>query len=380
MDRSLVPPSLRNPPTMSFQRLAQDSMLFGPAHRHRPRRHSAQRPFVGDTLEAFATGYFEAAVTQALDGAAKTKGPIDIVALTGDIASKVTVDLLGFRPEDRELIRDCAIAVPTAGVDWTHTDRGKFAQMTARTDALFQLVDGFARGQRELSPEDRKPIVNALLAPAKEGRKELSHNEIVAAVALFVGASVDTLTRGISNGLFAILKQNNPHSLLRHVATADELMKASAVEELLRFDPPVQLVTRVATSRIALDDDHTIQRGERVLISLGAANHDPVAFSNPERLNLERFPTRADRGKVASFGDGPYVCMGIRWGRKLMEHTLVGLAERFPNMGLTLLQTIPRRHETASFSGPDKLWVNLGPATEIASEDSRQLKTARELA
>ena len=109
---------------------------------------------------------------------------------------------------------------------------------------------------------------------------------------------------------------------------ADPSLLPSAIEELLRFDGPVQATVRVALEDVAIDG-HVIPAGALVLVSIGAANHDPAVFANPDELDLARDPN-----PHLAFGFGTHFCLGAPLARLEAQLAFEALTRRFPKLAL----------------------------------------------
>ena len=139
--------------------------------------------------------------------------------------------------------------------------------------------------------------------PSKDD--QLTEEEIIANCSLLLSAGHETTTNLIGNGLLSLLKHPDQ---LRHVIEKPDIMQ-SAVEELLRFDCPVQLAPRAFIAEIRLGEV-SIQTGQRVTLMLGTANRDGERFNDPDRLNVERGPN----GHLA-FGFDRHFCLGALLAR-----------------------------------------------------------------
>jgi len=163
------------------------------------------------------------------------------------------------------------------------------------------------------------------LVQAREADERLSDDEILANISLLFGAGHETTTNLIGNGVLAL--HRNPAELAR--LQADPSLIPNAVEELLRYDSPVQLTGRVALQDMVVMGEHVAQ-GEEVITLLGAANHDPAAFpGDPDTLDIGRPGVRA-----LSFGGGLHYCLGAQLARIEGEIAFRRLFERLPNMRL----------------------------------------------
>jgi cytochrome P450 len=124
--------------------------------------------------------------------------------------------------------------------------------------------------------------------------------------------------------MLALLRHPDQLALLRENSG---LMK-TAVEELLRYDSPVQMTSRMALADIEYKE-HTFKRGPQVAFLLGAANHDPERFANPSQLDTPR-----QKNQHLSFGGGIHYCLGAPLARLEGEIALTTLLRRMPNLQL----------------------------------------------
>jgi cytochrome P450 len=128
----------------------------------------------------------------------------------------------------------------------------------------------------------------------------------------------------IGNGLLALLREPDELQRLRN----DMALLPSAIEELLRYDGPVQATVRVTREDLEIDG-HQIEAGSLVLVGIGAANHDPAVFHDPERLDIGRDPN-----PHLGFGFGAHFCLGAPLARLEGEIAFRVLLERFPKLAL----------------------------------------------
>jgi hypothetical protein len=141
---------------------------------------------------------------------------------------------------------------------------------------------------------------------------------------LLLGAGHETTTGLLSNAVLALLR----HPTERRALMEDPSLAPSAVEELLRYDSPVQMTDRVVTQGFEIDG-HRIEAGEQVVLMLGAGNRDPARFEAPERLDLRRGGARS-----LSFGHGIHFCVGAALARAETEIALTALFARYPTLAL----------------------------------------------
>ena len=160
--------------------------------------------------------------------------------------------------------------------------------------------------------------------------------------ALLFAAGFETTTNLLGNGLVALLR--NPDQLAALRERPD--LAVPAVEELLRYDSPVQIVSRIALQPVAMAGVD-LEAGERVVAYLGAGNRDPQRFPEAERLVLDR----RDNAPL-SFGGGIHYCLGAPLARLEAQVALPALVRRFPALAL---DGEPERRDSLSIRGYTRL-------------------------
>ena len=219
-------------------------------------------------------------------------------------------------------------------------DHARFRQWSQRT---ILLTDGtqprevLAEGKRAVGElvfyftdlvsarraDARDDFLGGLLAAEERGDR-LSLREVVVMCALLLVAGHETSINLLVNGTLTLLRNPDQLAMLR----ANPDLMPSAIEELLRYESPVQRTGRIVAEDLELGG-RRLRRGERVAPMLGAANRDPAAFANPERLDL----TRRDNRHVA-FGRGIHFCIGAPLARLEAMIGFSTLLGRFPNLTL----------------------------------------------
>jgi len=211
-----------------------------------------------------------------------------------------------------------------------------------------QVSGGFAAyvrpilENRRTAPRD--DIVSALVRAQKNGTP-LSEREMVDTLRLLLTAGSETIANLIGNGVLALLR--HPDQL--HRLREDPTLVPAAVEELLRFDPPVQTDFR----RVLVDcevNGFPLRKSDNVVALTGAANRDPEVFENPDRLDLGRDP-RAH----LSFGSGIHRCLGAQLARLQGRIAIEMLLERFRS--IRLLGDRPRYRPSVILRGLESLQV-----------------------
>ena len=180
---------------------------------------------------------------------------------------------------------------------------------------------------RELVTERRKrpkdDLISALTAAEAEGDK-LSEEELLATCVLILLTGHETTKNLIGNGLLALLR--NPRQL--QTLKDDPGSIKTAVEELLRYDSPVQKMSRWTTESVTIGRT-TVPKGQLVVSLLGAANRDPEQFPDPDRLDI----ARRDVAPVA-FGRGIHTCVGAPLARIEAQIAIGAVLRRMPHLAL----------------------------------------------
>jgi cytochrome P450 len=169
-------------------------------------------------------------------------------------------------------------------------------------------------------------LLSALISAEEEGDK-LNDEELLAQVALLFIAGHETTVNLIGNGTLALLRNPDQLALVR---AADDAGVAGAVEECLRYDPPVQMTRRITLTDVEVGGK-TIPQGTFVMCSLASANHDPAHFGpTSESLDV----TRADAREHLAFGGGAHYCLGAALARLEGAVAIGSLIRRFPDLTL----------------------------------------------
>ena len=176
----------------------------------------------------------------------------------------------------------------------------------------------------------------------------LTDHEFTANAALLIGAGFETTVNLIGNGIVALLQHPDQLERLR----TDPELWPSAIEEILRFDSPVQMTARTALCDIEMAGQH-IAAGDMVALLLGAANRDPQVFPDPDRFDITR-PSARDH---LAFASGIHACLGAALARIEGTTALRALFETFPNLQLT---APPQPRGLVNLRGFARLPVELG--------------------
>ncbi len=176
--------------------------------------------------------------------------------------------------------------------------------------------------KRRAEPDDS--ILSALIAAEEHGDR-LSPDELVSTALLLLVAGFETTVNLIGNGTVALLGERAQWERLRE----EPALIPAAVEELLRYDSPVQATSRIATEDVTIDGTQ-IRRGTPVLVAIGGANRDPAVFDQPDRLRIDR----PDAARHLSFSRGIHHCLGAALARLEARVALEELTSRYPELEL----------------------------------------------
>jgi cytochrome P450 len=231
----------------------------------------------------------------------------------------VIAELLGIPTGDRDKFRAWSNAVVTPAM--TEEEQQESARLLRELVAYMQ--DLVAK-RREYPGDD---LLSGLIQVEEQGDR-LNESELFSMLTLLIVAGHETTVTLIGNAVLALLR--NP-AQLQKVMDQPEAMEL-AVEELLRYDSPVE---RALTRWVAQDVDlagYHLQRGDLIIAVLGSANRDENRFKEPTRLDLARYPN-----PHLAFGKGAHYCLGSQLARLEAEIALNALFKRFPGLALDIV-------------------------------------------
>jgi cytochrome P450 len=317
------------------------SMLFRDPPDHTRLRGLVSKAFTPRTIEQMR-GHIQEIVDRLLDRALAQGGMDVIEDLAYPLPVTVICEMLGVPVDDHASIRgwsaDIARSLDAIGlrVDDSIVERGRVARRA--------LADYFRALVPERRARPRADLLSGLLAAEEQGDK-LTEPEVIAMCLLLFIAGHETTVNLIGNGTLALLRHPDQLARLRR----EPGLVPNAVEELLRYDSPVQ-----RTARIAIEDvevaGQPIAKGTMVVTALGAANRDPAQFPDPDRLDVARKEPRH-----ISFGYGIHFCLGAPLARVEGQLALGTLLRRAP--GLALAEPSPEWRESSVLRGLKRLRV-----------------------
>ena len=310
------PEMAREPAIASLSRM----MLFVDPPLHTRLRGLVSKAFTARRIEALRPRI--AAIAESLIDRVADQGGMCVIR---DFAHRLPVtvicDMLGVPEQDRGPFLDES-TVRGRILDPVALSREELDDANRGSQASADYFRGLLAYRRRNPGDD----LTTALVQAREADDGLTDDEILANIALLFGAGHETTTNLIGNAVLAL--HRNPAQLQRLRDAPD--LTAHAVEELLRYDSPVQLTARRALQDTAIMGER-IAKGEEVIALLGAANHDPAAYEgDPETLDVARPGVRA-----ISFGGGLHFCLGAQLARIEGEIALRKLLDRLPGLQLT---------------------------------------------
>jgi hypothetical protein len=335
-----LPPEVREKLAPLVRNLASWALVNDPPE-HNRLRSLINKAFTPRQVERLRPRIQEL-VDELLDAVQGT-GRMDVTAqLSNPLPVIVIGEMMGVPREDwpRLKVWSDALAMFIASGQVTQA----YAEQALR--AILDMEDYF-RGviaqRREHPGED---VLSSLVLAEEQGRL-LDEQELLSTCAMLMFGGHETTTNLIGNGLHWLMRCPEQREALR----ADPDLIETAVEELVRYDSPVQWVGRLAREDFELEGKR-IRAGDRVFLMIGAANRDPARFLEPDRLELRRQDNRH-----LGFGMGSHHCVGAALGRLEARIAIPTVLRRFP--GLRPAEAAPVRLGTAGFRGFKSLPVLL---------------------
>ena len=296
---------------------ASPSMLSLDPPDHRRLRGLVSKAFTPRAVNALEP-HIRSLMHELLDGVDNLSGFDLMDAVARPLPVIVIAEMLGVPPEDRPRFRGWSdrrarILEPTISAE----ERADAVLAAADLDGYFApLVE-----RRRADPQD--DILSGLAQAEEEGDR-LDGGEVIALMRLLLVAGNETTVNLIGNGMLALMRHPEQLQRLRD----DPALIPSAVEELLRYDSPVQLDLR----RIVQDCDvngFPVKRGEDIVVLIGGANRDPEQFEDPDGLDVGR-----EGNSHISFGRGIHACIGAPLARLEARIAIEVLLERFSSIRL----------------------------------------------
>jgi cytochrome P450 len=240
-------------------------------------------------------------------------GKADLVReLTFPFPVVVIARLLGLPREDLTRFHRLAVELISVGFDM---DRGINA-----SGALHEYFSGIIAERRKHPQND---VISVLIGAELEGQR-LTDDEIIAFLRLLLPAGAETTYRSSSNLLFGLLSNTDQLDALR----ADRGLMPQAIEEGLRWEPPLLTIMRTATCDTVVEGVK-VAAGATIVVNMGSANHDEKYWENPEDFDIFRTPRQH-----LAFAFGPHMCLGLHLARMETRVVVGRLLDRLPGLRL----------------------------------------------
>jgi cytochrome P450 len=301
-----------------------------------PPDHTRLRRLVSSTFTARRVQALRPAIAAMVDDLLSGVG--DEFDFIGGFAFPLPVnvigELLGVPAADRAQFQ-------TLIRDWSQVLEVITPEVLAKADPAAATVRAYLAelaDMRRREPAD--DLISALVAAGSAGDR-LTEDELLTMAGLLFAAGFETTTNLLANGLVALVGNREQHDLIG---------EAPAIEELIRYDSPVQIVSRLAYEDVELGG-MTVAAGERVVAYLGAGNRDPEHFADPDRLDLARAES-----VPLSFGGGIHYCLGAPLARLEAQIAFPALLRKFPDITLA---GPPERRDSLSIRGFTELGVRI---------------------
>lgn len=301
--------------TAAHQRI-NENMLFSDPPDHTRLRSLVSQAFTPRRIQNLAPRV-QIIADHLLDQVERA-GQMDLIAAYAlPLPVYVICEMLGIPEEDREQVADWSQAIISPGsrnLNYSARKR-KVRSFTAYLDDMF--VD------RQANPQD--DLITALVQ-AEEAGDRFSETELSSMVALLLVTGHETTVNLIGNGTLALLLHPDQLALLKH----DPSLWPAAVEELLRYDGPVETSTSRWACKDVIFSGHAIKRGDQVRVVLTSANRDEQHFHQPTVLDVKR-----TNNKHLAFGLGIHYCLGAPLARLEGVIALQTLFDRLPDLHLS---------------------------------------------
>jgi cytochrome P450 len=313
-----------------------------------PPLHTRVRRLLMGALNQRAIARMEPGLVALVDGLLDRMQDLAEPDLIEDFAARIPVEVIGnllaVPPAERGPLRGWSLAILSALEPAPSTAVLEAANAATR-DFLAYLRGRVA--DRRARPGDPEADVLTRLIQGDGSGEQFSEPELLHNCIFLLNAGHETTTNLIGNGLHALMTHRDQ---LDRLADEPALMP-SAVEELLRFESPLQLNNRRTTAPMTLGGVD-IPAGSFLTLAIGAANRDPAEFADPDRLDLARRPNRH-----LAFGHGAHACAGMNVARLEARIAIAALLARYPRIDLA---GPPRRDARVRFRGFSALPVTLG--------------------
>lgn len=293
-----------------------------------PPSHTRVRRLLMGALNQRAIGRMAAGVETLVDGLLDQLANVCEPDLIAHFAARIPVEVIGNLLDMPSALRAPLRAWSLAILSALEPQPGEavLAHANAAVRDFMALLRELVAQRRRHPGDPEADVLTRLIQGDDQG--ELSEAELLHNCIFLLNAGHETTTNLIGNGVHALLSQRDQWHLL--LAEPREMPGLpGAVEELLRFESPLQLNNRRLATPLVLPSGPTLAAGQFVTLALGAANRDPAQFAQPDRLDISRKPHNH-----LAFGQGAHACSGMNVARLEARVALAGLLRRYPGLAL----------------------------------------------
>lgn len=270
-----------------------------------PRRIEQMRPIVRHAVQELLT---------TLDG----RSELDLIAAFADpLPSRVITRIIGLPAEGFERFKNWTNQI----YDFVGVSQVEPAVRATIANRAAAEISCYLQEEIRNRGNDDVDLLGSLLA-AQENGERLSRGEIIANVVGLLNAGHETTANLIANGIWLLTKHPQQQRLLRD----NPALLPPAIEEIMRFESPVQIVARRSAEPVILHDTQ-LAAGANLLLLLGSANRDPRSIDRPHQFDIRRAGPRH-----LAFGFGPHFCIGAALARLMAEEALRALLARWPKL------------------------------------------------
>ena len=309
--------------------------------------HTRVRRLLMGALNQRAITRMEAGLVALVDALIDEMQQRDTADLVADFAARIPVEVIGnllaVPPAERGPLRDWSLAILSA------LEPAPATEVLARGNAAVTDFVSYLRGlvdARRRRPGDPDADLLTRLIQGEPNGEQLTEAELLHNCIFLLNAGHETTTNLIGNGVHALLVQRDQWQRL----VDEPALIGPGVEELLRFESPLQLNNRQLADTLTLGVRH-LPAGSFITLGIGAANRDPKQFESPDRLDLSRKPNLH-----LAFGHGAHACSGMNVARLEARIAIGALARRCPRLDLA---GAPRRDPRIRFRGFAALPISL---------------------
>ncbi|SDE76350.1 Cytochrome P450 [Priestia aryabhattai B8W22] len=315
--------------------IAQSMLFVDPPDHHRL-RSLVQSGFTPKRIEKLRGRIEEIAREQAK--LMSNKETVDFInAYAFPIPIRVICELLGVPSEDQLDFQRWSTALVDINDDSEYD----------KVNMEFMAYLGKLTEQKRVSPGE--DLMSYLIQAEEEGER-LTVSELYGVVMLLIVAGHETTVNLIANGLLALLTHPEQLALLK----ADPSLVAQAIEELLRFNGPVEFSTDRWAKESFMFMGQQVAKGDHVIVSLASANHDPAAFENPNTLDITK-----EKSPHLAFSKGIHYCLGAPLARIEGEIAIQVLLEEYPSLTLAAELSELEWRQSFIIRGLKQLPINL---------------------